>query len=162
MPCNLVFCIHTDSSSLAAAHRLPQGGGFFTARSKGGSGEFPASKGGKGGIVLDQGTYHTDNGDSGGGGGVLGPGRKHLKPCDMVAFDVGRVLGTGSFGRVSFARHKETGTLVAIKVLSKAEIIRTRQVEHIRAEKTILDKAGPYTTPHFSAHLKHFLWDEFG
>ena len=33
-----------------------------------------------------------------------------------------------------------TGTLVAIKVMSKAEVIRTRQVEHIKAERDILDK----------------------
>lgn len=40
----------------------------------------------------------------------------------MPSFEIGRILGTGSFGRVSFARHKSTGTFVAIKVLSKAEV----------------------------------------
>ncbi|EEH54722.1 uncharacterized protein MICPUCDRAFT_44677 [Micromonas pusilla CCMP1545] len=60
-------------------------------------------------------------------------------------FDVGRVLGTGSFGRVSFAKHKPTGALVAIKVLSKSEVIRTRQVEHVRAEAKILrDASHPF------------------
>ena len=48
--------------------------------------------------------------------------KKYLKPCDMPSFEVGRILGTGSFGRVSFARHKSTGTLVAIKEMSKAEV----------------------------------------
>ena len=40
----------------------------------------------------------------------------------MPSFEVGRILGTSSFGRVSFARHKSTGTLVAIKEMSKAEV----------------------------------------
>ena len=63
---------------------------------------------------------------------------KRLSPCDPSAFDVGRVLGTGSFGRVSFAKHRSTGALVAIKVMSKSEVIRARQVEHVRAERQIL------------------------
>ena len=63
---------------------------------------------------------------------------KRLSPCDLSAFDVGRVLGTGSFGRVSFAKHISSGALVAIKVMSKSEVIRARQVEHVRAERQIL------------------------
>jgi serine/threonine protein kinase len=43
-------------------------------------------------------------------------------------FEVGPILGTGSFGRVSLAKHKQTGSLVAIKCLSKAHIIKNQQV----------------------------------
>ena len=42
-------------------------------------------------------------------------------------FSMGRVLGTGSFGRVSLATHKEKGFVCAIKALSKAHIIKNQQ-----------------------------------
>lgn len=41
---------------------------------------------------------------------------------------VGRVLGTGSFGRVSLARHRASGQVCAIKALSKAHIVKNQQV----------------------------------
>lgn len=68
------------------------------------------------------------------------PAKTTLDPCDLDAFDIGPILGTGSFGRVPIARHKKSGTVVAIKMLSKAQILRTKQVLHIKAEKEILQK----------------------
>ena len=38
------------------------------------------------------------------------------------------MLGTGSFGRVSLARHRATGMVCAIKALSKAHIVKNQQV----------------------------------
>ena len=43
-----------------------------------------------------------------------------------------------SFGRVPLARHKATKRTVAIKMLSKSQILKTKQVTHIKAEKEIL------------------------
>ncbi len=43
-----------------------------------------------------------------------------------------RVIGAGSFGRVSLARNLESGQLVAIKTLSKVAVIRENQVGHAR------------------------------
>ena len=40
-------------------------------------------------------------------------------------FELGRILGTGSFGRVLHCKHKATGMHVAIKILSKAQILKT-------------------------------------
>lgn len=57
------------------------------------------------------------------GGRPLGPG-----PFSMDDFDTGVTLGTGSFGRVRIATHRETQTPWAIKILKKAEIIRMQQV----------------------------------
>jgi len=55
-------------------------------------------------------------------------------------FDMGVTLGTGSFGRVRFATYKSDCTVsCAIKMLKKAEIVRLQQVEHIMAEKEILE-----------------------
>jgi len=53
-------------------------------------------------------------------------------------FDVGVTLGTGYFGRVRFATHRETSRHYAIKMLKKAEIIRHDQVAHMLNEKEIL------------------------
>jgi len=63
-----------------------------------------------------------------------------LDPCKMDDFELGPILGTGSFGRVPIARHLSSGKVVAIKMLSKAQILRTKQVLHIKAEKEILEK----------------------
>ena len=54
-------------------------------------------------------------------------------------FDLGVTLGTGSFGRVRFAEHKASKRCVAIKMLKKTEVVRLQQVEHMIAEKEILE-----------------------
>ena len=51
-----------------------------------------------------------------------------LESCRLEDFEVGQVLGTGSFGRVSLARHRATGHVCAIKALSKAHIVKNQQV----------------------------------
>ncbi|KAL3154499.1 hypothetical protein ABBQ32_013961 [Trebouxia sp. C0010 RCD-2024] len=51
-----------------------------------------------------------------------------LPACSLNDFKVDRVLGTGSFGRVSLAQHIATGRICAIKALSKANIVRNQQV----------------------------------
>ncbi len=51
-----------------------------------------------------------------------------LDECKLEDFEVGPVLGTGSFGRVSLARHKGTRVVCAVKALSKAHIVKNQQV----------------------------------
>jgi hypothetical protein len=46
--------------------------------------------------------------------------------------------GTGTFGRVYLVRHKETGKFYALKVLRKMDVVRLKQVDHIKNEKNIL------------------------
>ena len=43
-------------------------------------------------------------------------------------FTVGRILGTGSFGRVVLATHNASSSTCAIKMLSKAHIVKHQQV----------------------------------
>ena len=69
-----------------------------------------------------------------------GQAHERLVPTSLDAFDIGAILGTGSFGRVPIARHRPTGRVVAIKILSKAQIVSTKQVTHVKAEKEILSK----------------------
>ncbi|MEW5318671.1 MAG: hypothetical protein WDW38_009876 [Sanguina aurantia] len=61
-----------------------------------------------------------------------------LSHCKLSDFDVVRIVGAGSFGRVSLATHRRSGVLVAIKCLSKAAIIKDNQVQHVSDEKDML------------------------
>ncbi|XP_074657664.1 cAMP-dependent protein kinase catalytic subunit 3-like [Tubulanus polymorphus] len=47
-------------------------------------------------------------------------------------------IGTGTFGRVLISRHKESKRYYALKVLGIADVIRLKQVEHVKNEKNIL------------------------
>lgn len=50
-----------------------------------------------------------------------------LQQCSLEDFKVHRILGTGSFGRVSLAQHNATGQICAIKALSKEQILKNQQ-----------------------------------
>lgn len=63
------------------------------------------------------------------------------------SFHLGKTLGTGTFGRVRLVTYNqplEDGTfrrwVLALKMLRKTEIIRLKQVEHIKSEKNILSQ----------------------
>jgi len=55
-------------------------------------------------------------------------------------FDLLSVIGKGSFGKVMQVKHKATGKIYAMKVLNKKTIIERNELEHTRAEKSILQK----------------------
>lgn len=65
--------------------------------------------------------------------------KKSLRPCEITDFDLGPILGAGSFGKVRFAKHRSTGTVCAVKILSKVQILRQDQLVHIKQEKEILE-----------------------
>ena len=56
----------------------------------------------------------------------------------LSEYDMQTTLGTGSFGRVKLAKHKQSGKYWAAKILKKAEIIKLKQVDHIMNEVNIL------------------------
>jgi serine/threonine protein kinase len=60
----------------------------------------------------------------------------------LSSFAVGDTLGTGTFGRVRLVQCNYNGAAktFALKMLKKSEIIRLKQVEHIKAEKAILSR----------------------
>lgn len=49
-----------------------------------------------------------------------------------------QTLGTGTFGRVVLAKHKRHEAFMAMKILRKGEVVRSKQVEHIKNERAIL------------------------
>ncbi|KAG0001560.1 hypothetical protein BGZ79_004503 [Entomortierella chlamydospora] len=63
---------------------------------------------------------------------------RHLSTSD---FDILRVLGVGSFGKVFQVRKKDTGRIYAMKVLDKKQVIEQKQVEHTIAERNVLIQA---------------------
>lgn len=54
-------------------------------------------------------------------------------------FELMKVLGRGSFGKVMQVRHKANGQIYAMKILKKSAIVARNQVEHTRAERKILE-----------------------
>ncbi|GIM03537.1 hypothetical protein Vretimale_8292 [Volvox reticuliferus] len=64
-------------------------------------------------------------------------------PC-KADFEWVRVIGAGTFGRVSLSRHIESNKLVAIKTLSKAAVIRENQVQHVLDERAMLAYVSGY------------------
>ncbi|GAB0488830.1 hypothetical protein MMPV_000040 [Pyropia vietnamensis] len=66
--------------------------------------------------------------------------RRRQRPPSPSDYAVVRhgVLGRGSFGRVFLVRHLETGTLWAMKRLSKQDVLSKRQVDHVWLERYVL------------------------
>ncbi|OCB84171.1 Pkinase-domain-containing protein [Sanghuangporus baumii] len=64
----------------------------------------------------------------------------------LTDFEVRGTLGTGTFGRVLLVRlrnaptRQDSANYFAMKILSKKEIVRLRQVEHVAAERYILSR----------------------
>lgn len=55
-------------------------------------------------------------------------------------FDLLKVVGKGSFGKVMQVRKKDNGRIYAMKVLNKKTIIERNELAHTQAEKNILQK----------------------
>lgn len=53
-------------------------------------------------------------------------------------FDIIKVLGRGTFGKVMLVEKKDTKKIYAMKSMHKEELIDKDQIEHIKAEKFIL------------------------
>lgn len=52
-----------------------------------------------------------------------------------------RIVGTGQFGLVRVVRHTVSGKVYALKVMHKAPITESKQVEHVVNERDILEEA---------------------
>lgn len=71
------------------------------------------------------------------GSSTYGERRPVENPSRKVTdFQLLRVIGTGTFGKVYLALLK--GQPVALKALKKTQIIELKQIEHIKLEKSVL------------------------
>jgi serum/glucocorticoid-regulated kinase 3 len=77
---------------------------------------------------------------SAGGGAAGGGGRPAPVKVSLDDFDLVKVIGKGSFGKVTLVRKKSDGLLFAMKVLSKPNIVKRKQVEHTKTERRVLGK----------------------
>jgi protein kinase A len=59
-----------------------------------------------------------------------------VKKIKLDDYNVGSTLGTGSFGRVRVAKGKKG--YIALKIMKKMEIIKSKQADHIMNEIKIL------------------------
>ncbi|KAL4129245.1 hypothetical protein PRIC2_005255 [Phytophthora ramorum] len=67
--------------------------------------------------------------------GKLSSGKQNVTLQD---FKMIQVIGRGSFGKVVLVGHKTTKKLYAMKILSKENIVKRKQVEHTRTERRVL------------------------
>ncbi|KAG1637024.1 hypothetical protein G6F45_000850 [Rhizopus arrhizus] len=68
------------------------------------------------------------------------PKRRSSAKLKLSDFTLIRTLGTGSFGRVHLAQSMANHQFCAIKVLKKKDIMNSRQVEHVKSERSVLAK----------------------
>uniref|UniRef100_M4BAS1 Protein kinase domain-containing protein n=1 Tax=Hyaloperonospora arabidopsidis (strain Emoy2) TaxID=559515 RepID=M4BAS1_HYAAE len=64
--------------------------------------------------------------------------RRRSNKVSLKEFDVLRMIGKGSFGKVLLVRKKHTSELFAVKILRKQAIVKKQQVEHTRTERRVL------------------------
>ena len=60
------------------------------------------------------------------------------KVVSIDDFQILRVLGRGTYGKVSLVRHKESGQLYAMKAMSKALLAEDENIQQIITEKDVL------------------------
>lgn len=143
-----------------------------------GSGDKPSSGsdgGSNGGAGADGDGQHPYNGDIFLGGAKIvpsfvekkvfddwvplqgGTGQIHLRiryeatqqiPLTIEAFDLLKVVGKGSFGKVMQVRKIDTSRIYALKTIRKAHIVSRSEVDHTLAERTVLAQVNnPFIVP---------------
>jgi len=59
---------------------------------------------------------------------------------DMSCFDVIKVIGRGTFGKVLLVKNKVDNQVLALKCIKKQQILKNKNIENIKNEKKILEK----------------------
>lgn len=89
----------------------------------------------------------------------------NIKKTTLKDFKILRLLGQGSFGKVYLVEYKGDSKLYAMKVLSKEQIFKMRQVNHTKNEREILEKLNnPFIVKlyfAFQSERKLYLVTEF-
>jgi len=58
----------------------------------------------------------------------------------LLDFEIISMLGKGSFGKVMKVQHKETGRMLAMKILRKDMLTKAHDIEHTKTERRLLAK----------------------
>lgn len=84
----------------------------------------------------------SDAGDSGSPpAGEPASGLYNTPKTSLDDFELLKVIGKGSYGKVTLVRKKDTNKLFAMKSLNKSNVKRRNQVEHTRTERRVLGRA---------------------
>lgn len=70
-----------------------------------------------------------------------GPAKPQIEYHDL---EMHRIVGTGQFGMVRVVRHIPTNQAYALKVMHKAPILESKQIEHVLNERRILEEASSH------------------
>ncbi|KAJ2597627.1 Serine/threonine-protein kinase [Coemansia sp. RSA 1722] len=74
--------------------------------------------------------------------------KKDSTPLNIEQFDLLKVIGKGSFGKVMQVRKRDTNRIYAMKILSKSKIVMRSEVAHTLAERNVLAKINhPFIVP---------------
>lgn len=75
-------------------------------------------------------------------------------------FSLIRVIGRGSFAKVTLVRKKDNSKIFAMKVLSKPQVVQRQQVEHTKTERRVLGVAShPFIVSlHYAFQTKDKLY----
>jgi len=66
---------------------------------------------------------------------------QHPEAVSAKDFDLLKVVGKGSFGKVLQVRKKDTGRIYAMKILQKKDIVERQEVAHTLSERNVLIQA---------------------
>ncbi|KAE8214806.1 hypothetical protein CF327_g1826 [Tilletia walkeri] len=81
-------------------------------------------------------TFHPNQGSESGSG------------LTIESFELLKVIGKGSFGKVMQVRKRDTGRIYALKTIRKAHIVSRSEVTHTLAERTVLARVNnPFIVP---------------
>lgn len=69
---------------------------------------------------------------------IGGDSRRQMHKVSVDDFDLLKVLGKGSFGKVMMVRKKDTQKIYALKTLRKAALVKRNQLMHTKTERSIL------------------------
>jgi len=64
---------------------------------------------------------------------------KELREKSLKELELLNTVGTGTFGRVMVARHQTTKQHFALKMMSILDVIKLKQIEHVKNEKSVLE-----------------------
>jgi len=67
-----------------------------------------------------------------------------FKSIDFGHLEYHRIVGTGQFGLVRVVRNTRTNEVYALKVMHKAPIVESKQIEHVLNERRILQEASSH------------------
>jgi len=66
------------------------------------------------------------------------PTQRREHEFSLESLELIKTVGTGTFARVCLCRHKTSKNYFALKILSLHDVIKLKQVEHVKNEKNIL------------------------